>query len=131
MHKHAKIIMEWAQMMQMPESEWRQMRFKGPDDEDWDTCDNMPGFYPGYEYRWKPRTIRIGDIDVPEPVRSEPNYNSTYYYPSILSDLFYSADRWVGDSVNIAKLKNGLVHYDAYSAILHAKALLSLTQKKE
>lgn len=30
-------------------------------------------FDSGYKYRIKPRTIKIGDFDVPEPMRDEPN----------------------------------------------------------
>ena len=60
--------MEWAQMMQMPESEWRDVEFKYGGK--WMSVDkgDAPAFNAHKEYRFKPRTIRIGDIDVPEPV---------------------------------------------------------------
>ena len=102
MHKHAKIIMEWAQMMQLPESEWRKLQYecKGG----WYDCGHDPAFYDYYEYRWQPRTIRIGDIDVPEP-----KVGGIYTSPCELHLIFETVE-----DVNIA-----------------LKALKSLTQKKE
>lgn len=102
MHKHAKIIMEWAQMMQLPESEWRVMQFKS-ESKDWGPCSKVPYFYDYHEYRWMPRTIRIGDYYVPEPVTV-----------------------WKYENGTLA-----IVFDDMESCELAHKALLSLTQKKD
>lgn len=132
MHKHAKIIMEWAQMMQMPKSEWRAMQYRGPlASEKWLDLeiDDVPAFSDRNEYRWAPRTIHIGDIDVPEPMRTAPDYE--FYYPVLSNVSLFNNEIWLGSAQDIAKLERGLIHLDKESAITHAKALLSLTQKKE
>ena len=35
-------------------------------------------FYSGAKYRIKPRTIRIGEYDVPEPMREAPDVGSVF-----------------------------------------------------
>ncbi|MGJ0624012.1 hypothetical protein [Xenorhabdus bovienii] len=79
-------------------------------------------------YRLKTRTIKIGDIDVPEPVREPLENEQKYYYPCILSDEWLCGDvLWWGDLYDVARLNRGLIHLDPESAELHAKALISLT----
>jgi hypothetical protein len=75
----------------------------------------------------KPKTIRIGEYDVPEPCR-EPLVTGTRYYVAYLgnpNDPF--CFRWNDYSADNSALDGGVVHLDKEAAILHAKALLSLT----
>lgn len=45
-----------------------------------------------YKFRLKPRTIKIGDIDVPAPF--EPKGGDKYYHISIRASLGYGWDEW-------------------------------------
>ena len=130
MHKHAKIIMEWAQMMQLPESEWRDVEFRYGDT--WMSVDkgDAPAFNAHKEYRFKPRTIRIGDIDVPEPMRERPVMGSRYFSVEGLDECVWNRE-WIDDYRDNARLARGLIHETRENAELMLKALLSLTQKKE
>ncbi len=79
-----------------------------------------------------PRTIRIGEFDVPEPLRVAPDIGTAIFIP-------YMAERgkeytywiWSGDDMDVFKLKQGHVHLSKDAAILHTKALLSFTEKEK
>ena len=75
-----------------------------------------------------PKTIRIGEYDVPEPVR-EPLEKDTEYWIAHFS-LAELANRfkWYSDEFDNRVLKNGLIHLTKEAAVIHAKALMSLTK---
>ena len=81
-------------------------------------------------YRIKPRTIRIGKYDVPEPEREAPMYGQKYYVPSITSEDRVSTRDWIKHSTDFSLLSSGLIHLTIEAAETHAKALLSLTGGK-
>ncbi|MDC9591992.1 hypothetical protein PSI23_22685, partial [Xenorhabdus sp. XENO-10] len=64
----------------------------------WIECDFKLYFHPNVEYRIKPRTIRIGDMDIPEPVREPLEEGTVYFLPrvySIFGNYDYSLEeRW-------------------------------------
>lgn len=90
----------------------------------------------GWDIRIKPeppKTIRIGEFDVPEPLRSIP--------PGSLSMSFYSFQlcnemhqvfsfRGLNHPRYTHMLHAGIVHMTREAADLHAKALLSFTQRE-
>ena len=86
-------------------------------------------FYSGAEYRIKPRTIRIGEYDVPEPMREAPEVGSIVFLFNMVGDT--KATRWDGDDVDKRMLNSGICHSTPEAAELHAKALISLTAKKD
>lgn len=77
-----------------------------------------------------PRTIRIGEFDVPEPLREVPSDGTPLFFadPTITS----CAANWTWDSrlVDESLLHRGLLHTTIDDAIIHAKALISLTETK-
>lgn len=79
------------------------------------------------KFRIKPKTIRIGEYDVPEPMREAPGDSETFYLPAILSEGWYITHRWGGFQDQLAKLQAGLCHSTREAAEWHAKALISLT----
>ncbi|MDC9591783.1 hypothetical protein PSI23_21510, partial [Xenorhabdus sp. XENO-10] len=98
----------------------------------WIECDFKLYFHPNVEYRIKPRTIRIGDMDIPEAVKNPDKLNNElrYYVPSITSgNQDYYAYFWKNDAIDNERLNSGIIHLDKESALLHAKALIALTQK--
>lgn len=87
--------------------------------------DGIPGL--PYALRVKPRTIRIGEYDVPEPVRKELNYGEAFYLAAPGVGGFVGRKCWEGDETDKLWLKRGLIHLDEKSAVQHAVALVSLT----
>ena len=82
-------------------------------------------------YSREPRTIRIGKIEIPEPVR-EPLQNGENYFVPAIDCGDYHANRfsWDNDSTDKRLLKQGMVHLTNESALSHAKALIALTAKE-
>lgn len=79
-------------------------------------------------YRVKPKTIRIGKYDVPEPMREMPALDTNYYIACITTSGLYGVATWVCDAKDIEWFNRGVVHSTKDAAVLHAKALLSLTE---
>ena len=110
------------------DSEWEDKRA-------FDTAVNVV-FIEGVEYRIKPRTIRIGKYDVPEPLPYDCgtlDANTTYYSPDIesMDGTFTTEEQfWCWDRIDVLRLERGLVHLTREAAELHARALISLTEFK-
>ena len=86
-------------------------------------------FDSGYKYRIKPRTIKIGDFDVPEPIRVDIGIGNKYFTISLGGASAISC-MWLGDGRDYELLRNGLCHETHEAAELHAKAIVSLTSAK-
>lgn len=86
-------------------------------------------FYAAAEYRIKPRTVRIGEYDVPEPMREAPEIGSRYWLVRRIDEV--SVNQWKGDNFDKKWLGMGLCHADMSSAMIHSEALISLTAKKD
>lgn len=83
----------------------------------------------GFEYRIKPRTIKIGDFDVPEPMRVDVGIGNKYFTISLGGASAISCV-WLGDGRDYELLRNGLCHETHEAAELHAKAIVLLTSAK-
>lgn len=81
----------------------------------------------GYTYRVKPKTIRIGEYDVPEPMQEIPARGTTYYVVDTVAPGSPREYTWVDDPADIGWFNLGILHSTRDAAVLHAKALLSLT----
>ncbi len=98
--------------------------FKLQNDDCWLNLASMePLDYPQWLFRRKPRTIRIGDLDVPEPMREAPAFGAQYWIASVnkkeVVDLV-----WQNDTVDKQWLAAGLCHTTKEAAELHRKALI-------
>ncbi|MBE8597868.1 hypothetical protein [Xenorhabdus sp. BG5] len=81
-HIHADLMAQYAQFAQIDNEPWRYFQYGAFDCVDnviWIDCERCITFDPHLMYRLKPKTIKIGNIDVPKPVR-EPLKNGTAYY---------------------------------------------------
>lgn len=75
-------------------------------------------------------TIKIGDIDVPEPEREPLKIGETYYIPYLSHQDNINSLCWGNDMYDIRVLKRGLVHRTKEAAIQHAKVLIAISQGK-
>ena len=80
-----------------------------------------------YEYRIRPNTIRIGEYDVPEPLRDRPMNGESVYL--VCTDRTMPVKlQWYPNEYSLHLLDSGLLHMECACATLHLKALLSLTK---
>lgn len=75
-----------------------------------------------------PKTIRIGEYDVPEPVREPLENGTTCWYPKLSNIGLIDGYIWCNDDTDVRLLSYGLIHLTEEAAKAHAEALLSLTK---
>jgi len=125
-HKHAALMLQYAQDAAETETPW----------ERWEVCRNgawcgftdNPMWVLEYEYRRKPKTIRIGEFDVPEPAR-EPLKHGEQYLVACTSGV--ARCYWNNDDSDWQWLADGLIHLTREAAQTHVDALLSFTRKDD
>lgn len=100
--------------------------------ENWNASDwraSTPFMWVIYEFpedwtvRRKPRTIRIGDIDVPPPMRVAPACGTTYWIANP-ARVAMTGIEWENDHFDARWFKYGLCHLTKEAAELHRKALI-------
>ena len=77
-----------------------------------------------YLIRLVPKTIRIGDMDVPMPMRVAPAIGTDYWVAGISGIHSVYLDVWSGDSLDLMYLKRNLCHLKEAACRTHAEALI-------
>ncbi|PHM33303.1 hypothetical protein [Xenorhabdus innexi] len=126
-HIHADLMTQYATIAQTSSSPWEHFQYREYQDDEWSDCRGPVEFWFDHDYRLKP--FRIGEYDVPEPVRKPLENDQEYYYPVISGVAFCGHIYWAGDNLDKDRLQRGLIHLTQEAAELHAKALISLTQR--
>ena len=124
-HIHADLMVQYAEDAKQYDQPWE--LWQHGDHETWTSCTTHPSWFTDHQYRRKPRTVQIGDIEVPEPCKVEPEDGQEYYIP-LLTTAGASLRTWYGDKHDTYALKSNLVHLDFQSAALHAKALVEVSK---
>ena len=83
---------------------------------------------PKLEWRIAPKTIKIGDVEVPEPCR-EPLERCTNYW-AFTPFMGVMSVVWVGDSKDYFALNDGFVHLTQEAAEKHYEAIKKLLKEK-
>lgn len=86
---------------------------------------NGAGFLPGHSYRIKRRTIMIGDMEVPEPMRVSPEIGATFFLVDMSSKAMVDEMTWDGAEWDKLMLYRGICHSTREAAITHAEALIA------
>lgn len=129
-HPHAASMALYAQDAAETSEPW--LRWEYTDAEHpWRTMGGHPGWILDTKYRRKPRTIRIGEFDVPEPW-CQPLEKGAHYWLVGINDGEAGAIECTNftPSTGLKHVKAGLVHLTREAAEQHARALLSFTEQK-
>lgn len=127
-HIHAALMLQYAQDASTTDKPWELWEYFA--DHEWERLTGNPAWDDDTKYRRKPRTIRIGEIEVTEPVREPLQNGENYFVPAIeCGDAYVDKSTWDGDSTDKRLLKQGFVHLTEESALANAKALIALTAK--
>lgn len=124
--KHAKLALIYAQQMAEMDEPWKLWEYRNY--KEWQQCLGHPSWYDETEYRQIPRTIRIGNFDVPEPMREKPEIDTGYWFVDPGGDEKVLEYVWINDQVDNRLLNRGLMHTTKDAAIIHAKALFSFSE---
>jgi hypothetical protein len=103
---------------------WLRWEMKGDGCKDFVPLHSNPHFDTATEYRRKPKTIRIGGRDVPEPMRNSPATGERYYVVEYSNGGAFGFNTWVNDQYDNRMLQSGLCHTTKEAAIAHAEALI-------
>ena len=133
-HRHAGLMMKYAEIAQTTDKPWEHFELRRKKSAVWEAIYAPIPFYDNVEYRLKPeppKTIRIGEYDVPEPVREPLEKDTEYWIASFSLAELADSFKWYSDKFDNRVLKNGLIHLTKEAAVIHAKALMSLTKAAE
>jgi hypothetical protein len=130
-HPHAGLMMKYAEIAQTTDKPWEHFEVRRNKSAVWEAIYAPMRFYDGIEYRLKPeppKTIRIGEYDVPEPVREPLEDDKEYWGVDPMAEEFAWNYKWHNAAFCNLRLRRGLIHLTKEAAVIHAKALLSLTK---
>ena len=126
MHKHYDVIVALAQGKAIecclpPLSNWA-----APNSEMIN-----PLSYPDWQWRIKPETILINNIEVPKPLSEAPKVGTEIWQVFITgTSVLGWQSRWSHSAHNVMLLSRGLLHSTQEEAETHARALLSFTAQE-
>lgn len=121
-------MLAYAQDAQESDAPWLLWEYIYMYNDGWQPLKDNPSWSHKLEYRRKIKTIRIGEYDVPEPLRVAPKIGTYFYFPSLGSEKQYDEINYDGCSYDKRILSSGMMHLTREAAELHAKALISLTK---
>lgn len=130
-HPAAGILQQIADEARVNPEPWREFEWRVDRIDDWKQCVGLTDVVHAaeeYQVRRRPRTIRIGEYDVPVSLR-EPLEDDTRVWvadlchPNFCFPLNYCS---VSEYCERA-LQRGLIHIDPEAAAIHGRALVSLT----
>ena len=133
-HPHAELMMEYAKIAQTTDKPWEHFEVLRNKSAVWEAIYEPTPFYDNMEYRLKPeppKTIRIGEYDVPEPVREPLEDDKEYWGVDPMAEELAWKYKWHNALFCNLRLRRGLIHLTKEAAVIHAKALLSLTKAAE
>ncbi len=128
-HVHAERMVEYAQDAAQCAEPWQLwQRQKGTE---WVPCRGNPAWNPKTQYRRAPvpaPTIRIGEIDVPEPLRVAPATGTRVYIPMLGDEKFSEGIIFDPEDDTCAMwLRRGWLHLTREAAETHARALIAVS----
>lgn len=124
-HKHAALMLQYAQDAAETDSPWERWEVKINNGE-WCELNGDPNWVEDWGYRRKPQVIRVGRHEFPKPISEALEIGMKYWFISFSEDLGeFSPFRvpWNGDKVDKAYLDGRVIHLTEASAQAHADVL--------
>ena len=126
-HKHAALMLQYAQDAAETDRPWERWEFK-TDGDTWVELSKNPSWFEDRKYRRKPQVIRVGRHEFPKPISiGETPAIGTMLY---LTEFGTAAEaftvwncEWDEDPYNMARLIGGVFHLTREAAQAHADVL--------
>ncbi len=126
-HIHAALMAEYAKDAAESETPWKNWEFRNICNDEWENMSCHPSWVETCKYRRKPKTIRIGDMEVPEPMKTAPEYGTVYWFPSFRHSTSVNNFIWSGNAGDNRMLQCGFCHATKEAAEAHAQALILIS----
>ena len=122
-HKHAELMLQYAQDAAETERPWERWEFK-TDGDTWVELSKNPSWFEDRKYRRKPQVIRVGRHEFPKPLTEAPEEGTDYFYIRVGDTCFEaSSDNWIGSAYDLMRLESRRVHSTREAAQSHANVL--------
>ena len=123
-HIHAELMAQYAEDAKVHDEPWKlwQHGVNGT----WVNCESHPSWSSNNQYRHKPRTVKTGEYEVPEPCKF-PVYGQKYFVPD-MDTASSTQHTWTHTHLDKHLLESNLVHLNRHAAALHAKALIEISK---
>ena len=122
-HKHAELMLQYAQDALETEEPWLRWEGRGVSTSDeWVPMRQEFVFSNHFEYRRKPQTLTY-TVTIPEPMREAPPLDTEYYLVSLFEPVHFEVAYWEDCHGERMWLKRGLCFKTEEDAIAAAKAM--------
>ena len=126
-HKHAALMMQYAQDALETDKPWKRWEVAAPGDK-FVSLFEHPRWVLDWDYRRKPRTLTY-TITIPEPLREAPEVGTIIYLPTPLAEELASMCGWYGSQSDDRLLKRGLCFATKEDALAAAKAMMPIKEE--
>lgn len=125
MFKYTEILQAMAERAKVSDTPWDVIQYKFGSA--WYLCDKFPLFEPSGELRIKPKTIKVGNREVSEPLTLEDLKRADgYYYPCFKSEYLAGYKEFYNTHEDRFYTKHKLARRTEAEAIELAEALLEI-----
>ena len=122
-HKHAALMLQYAQDAAETDKPWERWEFK-TDVDTWVELIKNPSWFEDRKYRRKPQVIRVGRHEFPKPIAFTPPKDTIYWITRLRPEGYTASDLiWGDDKVDFDLLKSCVVHLSREAAQAHADVL--------
>lgn len=124
-NRHAALMRQYMEELILDPKAYRNWELKPAWCYEWGDADAVHlDWLEGWDYRRKAKTITIGGIEVPDPMRVAPKVGDRYYTLNTARTALYDLFSWDDHGFDRAALKRGMCHKTKESAIAHAHAII-------
>ena len=129
-HKHAQAMLEYAQDALTSDAPWELWEAAHPNHPGWEPLTTHPGWYDFAEYRRKPKTVVVNEVEISVGISQPPAWGAVYYYVDTSSSTGVASKSWRDSNLDQHMLQHGLAHTSWEAARHHWKALVVPTERK-
>lgn len=124
-HKHAALMLQYAQDAAETNTPWRRWQFRVLDTERWMECVSGTGFSDLCEYRRKPSTMTY-TVTIPEPLQEAPEVGTAYFVAQASDWGLYIGTTWTNNTQDNWRLVRGLCFATQEDAVAAAEAMMPI-----
>ncbi|OWP27180.1 hypothetical protein [Eikenella corrodens] len=122
-HKHAALMLQYAQDAAETDSPWERWEVKINNGE-WCELNGNPNWVEDWGYRRKPQVIRVGRHEFPKPITRELDGGTDYFYVRVGDTCFeVGSDNWIGCDYDLMRFASRRIHLTNEAAQAHAAVL--------
>ena len=122
-HKHASLMLQYAQDAAETDRPWERWEFEVKSGV-WCNLSEHPAWLEHKEYRRKPQVIRVGRHEFPKPITRELNGGTDYFYVRVGDTCFeVDSDNWIGCDYDLMRFASRRIHLTKEAAQAHAAVL--------